>query len=221
MCGRFALFADRSTVASFVQAPEPTFDWDARYNIAPTQSVIACRLSGNDRELVRFRWGLIPSWAKDPSAGVKAINARAETLTEKPFFRTAFQKRRCLIPASGYFEWKTTGKKKQPFFIHQGELVAFAGLWELWAKGDEPIFACTIITTAADETMLALHERTPVILPPTSFATWLDPLTAQPKLLDLLRPARGLSVYPVGTQVGNVRNQGPDLVAPIDNLFPA
>jgi len=151
----------------------------------------------------------------------RAINARAETLTEKPLFRTVFQKRRCLIPASGYFEWKTTGKKKQPFFIHQGELIAFAGLWETWAKGDEPISSCTIITTAADETMRALHERMPVILPPASFATWLDPLTAQPELLNLLQPAHGLSVYPVGPQVSNVRNQGPALVAPIADPFQA
>ncbi len=220
MCGRFTLFADAATVAAFVQAPEPGFDWEPRYNIAPTQSIVACRLAP-ERELVCLRWGLIPSWSNDTSVGVKAINARAETLAEKPFFRSAFKQRRCLIPASGFYEWKTTGKTKQPYFIHQDGLFAFAGLWETWAKGVEPILSCTIITTAATGAMQGLHERMPVILPPASFAAWLDPRTEPATLRELLYPAEELALFPVGPRVGNVRNEGPDLVAPMADLFPA
>jgi putative SOS response-associated peptidase YedK len=220
MCGRFTLYANPRAVATFVQAPEPTFDWEPRYNIAPTQDVVSFLLNPlGVREIVEMRWGLIPSWAKDASAGYKAINARAETITEKPFFRSAFKKRRCLIPASGFYEWKTKGKKKQPYLIRQGELFAFAGLWETWNL--EPITSCTIITTAAGEAMQGLHERMPVILPPESFGAWLDPLTPQEQLLEMLRPADSLSITPVGAEVGNVKNQGPGLIAPAADLFSA
>lgn len=220
MCGRFTLIADPRAVATFVQAPEPTFDWEARYNIAPTQDVVSCFLNPlGVREIVTLRWGLIPSWAKDTSIGYKTINARAETITEKPSFRSAFKKRRCLIPSSGFYEWKTKGKKKQAYFIRHGELFAFAGLWETWNL--EPITSCTIITTAAGEAMQGLHERMPVILPPQSFEAWLDPLTPQETLLDMLRPAASLSIRPVGPEVGNVKNQGPQLIAPAADLFAA
>ncbi len=140
-------------------------------------------------------------------------------------FRSAFKQRRCLIPVSGFYEWKTSGKAKQPFFIHpsHGELFAFAGLWERWTKGGEPVESCTIITTTANEVMRPLHERMPVILSPESFAAWLDLSTPSAALLDLLRPchSESLALHPVDTHVGNVRNQGPDLIAPLADLFPA
>lgn len=218
MCGRVTLFAEPIAVANFFHAPEPTFDWEPRYNIAPTQDVLGCRLNARGvREIVPLRWGLIPSWVKEKSVGVKSINARGETVAEKPFFRSAFKKHRCLIPVSGFYEWKTTGKTKQPYFIRHGELMAFAGLWETWSV--EPISSCTIITTAANDAMQGLHERMPVIVPPASFGAWLDPLTSQLDLLEMLRPVESLSIYPVSSRVGNVRNQGPELVAPVADLF--
>jgi putative SOS response-associated peptidase YedK len=227
MCGRFTIFADPATVARFVQALEPTFDWEARFNVAPTQAVPACRLDpvGGVRELLPLRWGLVPGWAHDLSIGNKAINARAEGIEARPLFRSAFKSRRCLIPVSGFYEWVKKGNAKQPFFIRpsQGELFAFAGLWERWTKGGEPVESCTIITTTANDTMRPLHERMPVILPPESFANWLDLSTPQAALLDLLRPcpSESLALHPVDGRVGNVRNQGQELVAPLAGLFPA
>src|SRR5205823_5812204 len=152
--------------------------------------------------------------AKDMAGGIKAINARAETIAEKPSFRTALKKRRCLIPASGFYEWAKTSKAKQPYSIHpaKGELFAFAGLWETWAKEGELVESCTIITTAANEAMQPYHDRMPVIVSPASFADWLNPVKEQGAMLDLLRPcpADWLDVDPVDARVGNVRNQGPD-----------
>jgi putative SOS response-associated peptidase YedK len=228
MCGRFTLFVEPKTVAAFVHAPEPTFDWEPRWNIAPTQPVVACRLGAtHGHELARLRWGLIPSWAKDESAGVKAINASAETVAEKPFFRSALHKRRCLIPASGFYEWvdQKTGNAKQPFFIHPAveELFAFAGLWETWSKAGSLVETCTIITTDANETMQPYHDRMPVILSPESFTAWLDLSTPSTALLDMLRPcpSGSLALHPVDARVGNVRNDDAGLVQPLAGLFPA
>ena len=225
MCGRFALFATPVEVGDLFGAP--AVEWPPRYNIAPTQTVLACRLNAATaaRELAPLRWGLVPSWAKDLAAGVKAINARAETVADKPTFRSAFRSRRCLIPASGYYEWKHEGKAKQPFFIQpaHGGLFAFAALWDVWSKGAAPVESCSIITTAANEATRHLHERMPVILDRDHFAAWLDPLTPPPALHELLRPCppERIAFHPVGTAVGNVRNDGPELVAPAADLFTA
>jgi putative SOS response-associated peptidase YedK len=167
---------------------------------------------------------LVPHWASDLTAGVKAINARAETVADKPTFRAAFKARRCLIPASGYYEWKAgPGKPKQPFFIHprDGGLFAFAGLWDVWKKGAEPVESCAILTTTASKATRHLHERMPVILDRAHFAAWLDPLTPLPALHELLRPgaAERITHHPVGAAVGNVKNDGPELVAPAADLF--
>jgi len=227
MCGRFTLYADLPVVARFVQAPEPEFDWTPRYNIAPTQPILACRPNSqrDARELVRLRWGLVPHWAADLSAGVKAINARAETVADKPSFRAAFKARRCVIPPSGFYEWQKVGKAKQPYFIHPraGELFAFAGLWEVWTKGGSPVESCTIITTTANDATWHPHERMPVILEPPHFAAWLDPLTPPPILHELLRPcpASRIAFHAVAPLVGNVRNDGPELRAPAADLFTA
>jgi putative SOS response-associated peptidase YedK len=222
MCGRFALFAEPKAVASLFDLPQmPLFE--ARYNIAPAQSVPVCRVDPHqDRAVSRLRWGLVPHWAHDLAIGFKAINARSEGIAAKPMFRAAFKSRRCLVPTSGFYEWVKKGKAKQPFFIHPkgGELFAFAGLWETWDKGGEPVETFTIITTEANEALKSLHDRMPVILSPESFAAWFDPASTQTDLLDLLRPAPNdaLTFYPVGAAVGNVRNQGPNLVKPLANL---
>ena len=160
----------------------------------------------------------------DPAARVKAINARAETVADKPTFRAAFKARRCLIPASGYYERKHEGKAKQPYFIHPPHgLFAFAGLWDVWAKGPAAVESCSIITTTANEATRHLHERMPVILDREHFAAWLDPLTLPPALHDLLRPCppEWIALHPVGAAVGNVRNDGPELVVPAADLFTA
>jgi putative SOS response-associated peptidase YedK len=224
MCGRYVLIATPVEVGDLFDA-HPV-EWPPRYNIAPTQSVLACRLdTAAARELVPFRWGLVASWARDSAAGVKAINARAETVADKPTFRAAFNSRRCLIPASGYYEWKHEGKGKQPYFIRprDGGLFAFAGLWDVWAKGPAPVESCSIITTSAGEATRFLHERMPVIMPPDSFAAWLEPLTHAAALHELLLPCtpERVALHSVGAAVGNVRNEGPELIAPAAEVFTA
>jgi putative SOS response-associated peptidase YedK len=225
MCGRFTLFAMPVEVGDLFGAPAPP-ELPPRYNIAPTQAVLGCRAdpASGARALVPLRWGLVPGWAKDLAAGVKAINARAETVADKPTFRAAFKGRRCLMPASGYYEWKHEGKAKQPYFIHPSHgLFAFAGLWDVWSKGPAPVESCSIITTEANEATRHLHERMPVILDRAHFAAWLDPLTPPPVLHELLHPcpADRIATYPVAPLVGNVRNDGPELVAPAADLFTA
>jgi putative SOS response-associated peptidase YedK len=221
MCGRFTLFATPVEVADLFGTP-PFPDLPPRYNIAPTQPVLACRAGDGSRELVRPRWGLVPRWASDLKAGAKAVNARAETVASLPTFREAFSKRRCLIPASGYFEWKKEGSTKQPFLIQpaSGTLFAFAGLWDVWAKGGEPVETCTLITTAANDALRHLHERMPVILSKESFAAWLAPTTPAAALPELLRPCPAdlVAFHPVSPRVGNVRNDDADLVEPTSSV---
>jgi len=226
MCGRFTLFAEAKVVAATFELPElPLFE--ARYNIAPTQTVLAVRVDPlcGTREAARLRWGLIPSWAGDVSIGARMINARAETVAEKPAYRAAFRLRRCLIPASGFYEWRTVKRKKQPYFIHPraGGLFAFAGLWETWTKSGEGIESCTILTTTANEVVRPYHERMPVILPHEEWATWLDAKCAPAALTGLLRPLTSdmMSAYPVDSCVNNVRKDSPQCVAPVEEQFSA
>ena len=229
MCGRYAFYTPAEAVVRLfgvaaVHAP----DLDPRYNIAPTQEVPVVRLSpfGEDgarpvRELALARWGLVPFWAKDPSIGSRMINARAESVAEKPAFRTAFRHRRCLVPADGFFEWQPTPSGKQPWFIHgtAGQPLAFAGLWELWdAKGTAPPLAsCTIITTRANDFMKPLHQRMPVVLDAAGRDAWLDPEAPPALLRGLLEPVEdaGLSAYPVSRRVNSPANEGPELVEPV------
>jgi putative SOS response-associated peptidase YedK len=198
----------------------------ARYNIAPTQSIPILTNREQDGRLIGrlelAHWGLIPSWAKDMSIGNKLINARAETLAEKPSFRTALRKRRCLIPADGFFEWKLLpdGKKKQPMFIRlrSGKPMAFAGLWELWKPpdADDFVVSATIITTAPNTLMAEIHNRMPAILPAGEYLRWLHPEpSADPAAL--LRPLEAdlLEAFPVHTAVGNPRYDSPDNIKPI------
>ena len=175
MCGRFALQSiPKQVLDEFIIIPPPVLP---RYNIAPTQKAPVV-LVGHDGQPVmdELRWGLIPSWAKDVSAGVRAINARAETIAEKPTFRDAFRKRRCLVPASGFYEWRRDGKTKTPYyFTSRKDPIVFAGLWEQWTDGAETIHSFTIITTEANGLMAPIHDRMPVILQRGDWWTWLDP----------------------------------------------
>ncbi len=199
------------------QAPELPF----RYNIAPTQQVPAVRISAQNksRELTLFRWGLIPSWAKDAKIGNQLINARSETVATKPAFRSAFRKRRCLMPADGFYEWKKEGTKKQPFYIYlkDGGPFAFAALWEDWqGEVGKSIQSCTILTTEANAMLKPLHDRMPVILPPENFEQWLDPEIQKPEeILPILQPFPGkeLAMHPVSTLVNNPKNEKPECLA--------
>jgi putative SOS response-associated peptidase YedK len=218
--------------------------FEARYNIAPTQDVVAVRVAeeSGTREAAMLRWGLVPSWAKELQAGPPMINARAETLAEKPTFRTAFRRRRCLIPADGFYEWqKLPGSaargKKQPYYIHRRDErpFAFAGLWELWiGKAPGPISAksggegpltiesCTIVTTSANNTLQPLHDRMPVILAPGDYKRWLDPATEEPaQLAHLLAPCGDdeLVAEPISTHVNRVANDDPRCIEVERELF--
>lgn len=207
MCGRFTLRTSPQAVADAFQLPLLP-DLAPRYNIAPTQTVAAVRAhaTSSQRELALLHWGLVPRWAEDPSAGSRMINARSETLATKPAFREAFQQRRCLIPADGFFEWQKQGAKKQPYLIARpdGGLFAFAGLWESWGRDGLRIESCTIITTTANQVLEPLHDRMPVILPPQDYERWLDPERTNPAdLVELLRPCPNdwLVTRPVSSKV--------------------
>jgi len=215
MCGRFTQAADGEIIAQVFELPEPP-ELPRRYNIAPTQDVAAVRRAEDGgRELVRLHWGLIPSWAKERAMGARMINARAETLVEKPAFRAAFRARRCLIVADGFYEWQKLGARKQPYFIGFTDRrpFAFAGLWERWiGEGSEAVESCTIVTTEANELLAPIHDRMPVILDPDVFAPWIDPAEKDTeRLAGLLRPypPGPLQAYPVSFFVNNPANDTP------------
>lgn len=217
MCGRYTLAVSPAQLAArFEVAP---LALQPRYNIAPTQPAPVVRLSNGARELALLRWGLIPSWANDAAIGARLINARSETVLEKPAFRTAFRRRRCLIPASGFYEWQQQTSGKQPFYFTpvDGDLMAFAGLWEQWRAPDGAVVeSYTILTTAANEIVAPIHDRMPVILPPDLDALWLDPAADAARLHDLCLtpPPVALRVYPVSKAVNQVRNDGEGLIQP-------
>jgi putative SOS response-associated peptidase YedK len=218
MCGRFSLIVDASVLAGVFEI-DPPKNLKPRFNIAPTQIIPIVRAGREQpRELAEVRWGLVPSWAKDPKIGARMINARGETVAEKPSFRSAVKTRRCLIPADGFYEWVKTDGGKQPHYIHfaDGRAFAFAGLWERWHKGgDEPLDTCTIITTTPNDIVAGLHDRMPVILPPDVFTEWLEPEPLAPdRLHDLLapHPAADMEAYPVSTHVNKPANDDPECV---------
>jgi putative SOS response-associated peptidase YedK len=209
MCGRYTLTTDLKQVAKrFDAAADEIPAVSPRYNIAPTQNVIVVSDDGK-RTIKQMRWGLIPSWAKDPAIGNRMINARSETLAEKPAFRAALKKRRCIIPADGFYEWQKLGKMKQPMRIvlKSGQPFGFAGLWERWQSPEgEEVLSCTIITTAANELLKAVHDRMPVILTRDAEAAWLNPnIQETEKLLALLKqfPSDELEFYPVSREVNS------------------
>ncbi|MBI3159185.1 MAG: SOS response-associated peptidase [Chloroflexi bacterium] len=220
MCGRFTLTVDADTIHDAFPWLEVPGNLTPRYNIAPTQPVAVVPNNGQNR-LDAFVWGLIPAWAKDPSIGNKLINARGETLAEKPSFRGAYKRRRCLVLADGFYEWvKQPGRAKTPHYIQleSKEPFAFAGLWELWHAPDgSEVYSTTIITTEPNEMIGRLHNRMPVILPPAAYEQWLDPAeqTAD-KLQPLLRPypAGEMMHYPVSTLVNSPFNDVPEVLRP-------
>jgi putative SOS response-associated peptidase YedK len=225
MCGRYLITAPRDALANWFNFDDGP-DLSARYNIAPTQSIPIVRMAATDgqRECVLVRWGLVPSWAKDLSFGASAINARGETLPDKPAFRTAFKRRRCLVPANGFYEWMKQGKTKRPHVIRPVDdtPLAFAGLWEHWkAPNGKEIETSTIVTTEANDLLRPLHDRMPVILPREHYADWLDPQRKEDELLSLLipYPVRLLTMYPVSDWVSNARHEGERCLTPETDLF--
>jgi putative SOS response-associated peptidase YedK len=217
MCGRFAFYSPREAVLA-VFGIELPFEPEPRYNIAPTQPVVALR-SGTDGEPegVLLRWGLVPFWARDPAIGNRLINARAESLAEKPSFRAAWRKRRCVILASGFYEWRRQGSGKTPYFIARPDErpIGFAGLWERWDKGESPLETCTIITTGANRTLGDIHDRMPVILPPDALRIWIDPAQPLETVGQLLQPAPDdlLAAREVSRAVNSPAHEGPELIA--------
>jgi putative SOS response-associated peptidase YedK len=220
VCGRFALFAMPEDLARHFGASIEDVALPARYNAAPTQTVPVVRTTDGGQQLIPMHWGLIPAWAKDPSIGNRIINARAETVAERPAFRSALKTRRCLVPASGFYEWHARGRAKQAHFTRRadGRLLAFAGLWERWQPAEGPaVESCAILTTPPNAVMAPIHNRMPVILAPENFATWLGEGRAAPdQLTALLRPCADdlLAAYPVSTYVNAPAHDGPEAVAP-------
>ena len=215
MCGRFTQTHSASELAARFDLDEIP-NWQPRYNIAPTQSIPTIV---EPHHFKLLRWGLIPSWAKDSTIGTKLINARAETVSEKPSFRDAFKRRRCLIVADGYYEWKKQSGKKQPFYfqLEHHEPFAFAGLWERWNSPEgEPIETCTIITTEANELAATVHDRMPVILSASQYDRWLDPTFKDAQ--SLLHPYSGgaMRTYAVSLTVNSPAHDAPDCIAKIE-----
>lgn len=209
MCGRYALHARPEELQAQLSLSSVP-DFALRYNLAPSQQVPTVIVRDCVRELVPMRWGLVPHWARDPRIGYRMVNARSETVADKPAFRNAFRRRRCLIPASGYYEWRARIGAKRPYYIYLVDtpVFAFAGLWEHWQGDGLGIESCTIITTEANDVLRPIHERMPVILAPGQYRQWLDPAEHDAGvLLDMLRPypGPGTQAYPVTTRVNNPR----------------
>lgn len=240
VCGRYVAASPPDEVAAWFGAESAMPELAPNYNVAPTTDVAAVvqpRAEGTQRRLEAFHWGLVPRWAKDIKIGNRMINARAEGVATKNAFRSAFARRRCLVPADGFYEWRKSEhdpKQKQPYYIHRadGEPLAMAGLWERWRDPEGPddadeLHSCTVVTTDANDFMAPIHDRMPVLLPRTAFDEWLDPNQRDTEALQrLLVPApEGLLVaHAVDRAVGNVRNKGAGLVDPVepdDAEFPA
>lgn len=218
MCGRFARKSDPKRLAKefkVAEAPEV----EPSYNVAPTHNILAVRQGGDGREMTLLKWGLVPSWAKDAAIGAKLINARSETIEEKPSFRDAFRRRRCIIPADGFYEWKREGGGKQPYFfrLKDERPFGFAGLWDRWeGEGGQVINSCTILTTEANGVLRPVHDRMPVILHPEDYETWLEAGERERTLLrELLRPypEGEMTGHPVSPAVNGTRGRGPELIS--------
>ena len=226
MCGRYVSSSSAAVLESYLSVDEVKAEpLDESYNVAPTDEVYAVVERDDKRLLGTMKWGLVPWFSKDPKTGAKMINARAESVPTKPAFRRAFEKRRCLIPADGFYEWKKPedGGKKIPYFIHgrDGRPIVFAGLWEVWRESEdaEPLRTCTIITTSANDLLRSIHDRMPVVLPPERWEEWLDPTNDDVEgLRGLMVPAPNdlLELYPISTKVNSVRNDGPELLEPVE-----
>ena len=230
MCGRFGLIHSLEEILRVYSLDMGMINFQPRFNIAPSQYILTITAQENRDESINiasfYKWGFVPSWSKDSSVGSKMINARAETVNEKPAFSSAFKNRRCLIPASGFYEWQTQSNGgKQPFWISaaDGGLLTFAGLWESWiSNGGDQLQTCTIITTSANNSLSNIHTRTPVIIRPDKFNTWLkgDYSSTQPSptTTNLLGSSPdGITLaWPVSRRVNNTSNDGADLIVPVD-----
>ncbi|GIU88689.1 MAG: DUF159 family protein [Acidimicrobiia bacterium] len=227
MCGRYVAVSSPQVLAERFRVEEVRIgEREPDYNVTPRAEVPVVAVSRGHRTLDVVRWGLVPSWAKDPSIGDRLINARAEGIATKPAYRRAFARRRCIVPADGFYEWARVpgAKRKQPYFIRRrdGEPLAFAGLWEVWhdpALGDDAprIRSCVIVTTGANEKLAPVHDRMPVVLPEDAWDRWLDPEFHDVDALRALlvpAPPDDFELWPVSTRVNSPRNNGPDLLAP-------
>ena len=220
MCGRYTFTFEAESLAEAFGMVPYGFHIQKGYNIAPGQYIVIVRPEKDRLVPDVAHWGLIPGWVKDPNVFSKPINARGETLMEKPTFRSAFNRKRCIVTGSGFYEWKAEGKTKQPFYIHptDGDLFAFAGLMEDWQgpNGEVMVSAC-IITTEPNELMAGIHNRMPVILPKASWGLWMDPSAQTREIQPLLvpYPAELMAAHPVGAAVGNTQNDGPELILPV------
>jgi putative SOS response-associated peptidase YedK len=224
MCGRYRLSRRKQLVEEYFGADSGEYEWSPRYNVAPSQSVLTIRREAREpvRKLSTMQWGLIPSWSKDPSIGYKTINARSETVVTTVSFREPFKSQRCLVPADGFYEWKRNGTTKQPccFEVDDGELFAFAGLWDRWTNPQGGVIeSCTILTTTPNSLLADIHDRMPVILRPDNYDVWLDPAFKDAgSLSEMLRPfeASHMRRYPVSMRVNNVLNDDADCAKPLD-----
>ncbi|MBB6455370.1 putative SOS response-associated peptidase YedK [Salirhabdus euzebyi] len=220
MCGRFTLLAEELEILEAFGIAHRIEDYEPRYNIAPGQNILAIVHDGEQNRAGYLKWGLVPSWAKDESIGYKMINARTETAAEKPSFKRLMERRRCLVVADSFYEWKKVDKQKQPLRISlkNRQLFAFAGLWDRWKKGDKEIVSCTILTKEPNDFMSGIHNRMPVILPKDQEMEWIKNEDYHPEerkefLLSL--PDDPFTAYEVSTYVNNAKNEGASCVAPL------
>ena len=218
MCGRITQDLNLKTLFAMYRLSPGTLapNLAPRYNGCPTQEFAAVRRDGEEPAIAKLRWGLVPWWAKDLKAGARMINARSETVHEKPAFRAAFRSRRCVIPVSGWFEWRREGGEKQPYWIRpeSAEMFSLAGLWERWEKGEDPIETFTILTTAASPALADIHHRQPVIVAEGNLDDWLDPASPADRLFELARGAceGPFDRWPVSRAVNYARNDAPELL---------
>ncbi|HTL22688.1 MAG TPA: SOS response-associated peptidase [Mycobacteriales bacterium] len=218
MCGRYASSRKPDDLVGYFEVQDPPEEvLPPSWNVAPTDPVYAV-VQRETRQLRVLRWGLVPSWAKDPKVGARFINARRETVATTNAFRAAYAKRRCLLPADGYYEWKPEGTGKQPYFLTTttGDPLAMAGLFEHWKRPDGTwLSTCTVLTTSAPDELGEIHDRTPLLVPKELWAVWLDPDVTDPDAVLVPGTPGVLDAWPVGKDVGNVRNNGPHLVDPV------
>ena len=219
MCGRFAItLPDDAMAALFEAAPANDLPHVPNYNVCPTTQVHTVTSDGGSRRLRPMRWGFLPHWYKSPADGPLLINARSETIAEKPAFRAACRERRCLVPATGFYEWtKDPDGKRLPWYIHHsdGETLAFAGVWQVWEKGDEPLTTCAVVTTTANASMSRIHHRMPVVLDAKDWALWLGEEGKGAATLMKAPPDDMLSFYRVDPKVNSNRASGEELIEPI------
>ena len=225
MCGRFVIFSPYDVIKESFDISYSEADLSPNYNVCPTQFIPAVFKKNGSNILTVMHWGIVPSWAKDKSIAARMINARAETISEKPSFRNAFKKQRCLIPANGYYEWSGEKGKKQPHYIkpQHAELFAFAGLWERWIDKDSPdkplLVSCTIVTTASSPSVQHIHNRMPVILSPQYYEDWLNAGlndTGEINGIFQIGTVQEMTHYPVSKAVNTVKNNGPGLIQKLD-----